>query len=427
MIPRRAASSATIALALGCLSWTEGAPPGRWDPTALPVRFVLASPQSRDLGAEVGSTIEVALRAWTTPACSAFRGTFAGVAVATAADDGINAIFVHEEEWPAELAPGVIAQTVVSVDEAGHLRDADIHLNGRDFRFSLDGAPGTIDAQSILVHELGHAIGLGHSSDPHATMAPNGSGVRWRSLEDDDRAGLCALYPGAGGPSCDEVPCPAPYLCVAGACQRPRDRRDVCSPCDGAPGSCEAAGDDARCVAIGDGETAGRVCGRACAADGECGAGFRCLATTEAGDEQCISIDGCASAASPCATDAECMDSLCRGGACVGPRDPLLDGGADAGPVRPASGAGPLVAAGPGCGCHLGGTKSWSLPVGLAVLILASVVSRFARPRARRDLPRSSASGTASRGTRAAPAFGSPPRRPTAPGDDRARGAGSDR
>jgi hypothetical protein len=53
----------------------------------------------------------------------------------------------------------------------------------------------------VLTHELGHVLGLGHSADLTATMAPyahfDGRGA---ALADDDRAGVAFIYPGASDP-----------------------------------------------------------------------------------------------------------------------------------------------------------------------------------------------------------------------------------
>ncbi len=58
------------------------------------------------------------------------------------------------------------------------------------------------DIQGVATHELGHALGMGHSNDAAATMlgALLGSGINNRSIAPDDIAGIQALY-GAANPT----------------------------------------------------------------------------------------------------------------------------------------------------------------------------------------------------------------------------------
>ena len=60
--------------------------------------------------------------------------------------------------------------------------------------WSLTGAGGTVDMETVALHEIGHLLGLAHSSDPNAIMYPTYTGVM-RSLGQDDVAGIRRLYP----------------------------------------------------------------------------------------------------------------------------------------------------------------------------------------------------------------------------------------
>lgn len=54
---------------------------------------------------------------------------------------------------------------------------------------------GKLDLQGIATHEYGHALGLGHSADPNATMhATTQNGKSHRTLESDDIFGVQSLY-----------------------------------------------------------------------------------------------------------------------------------------------------------------------------------------------------------------------------------------
>src|SRR5262249_51825358 len=138
-----------IVIADDVRAFTTNVPAGTW--ASMPVTFFLGPPASRDVGAAAAAEIDVALRTWSHVSCTSFRGAYGGEQPLGAADDGTNMILFHDDVWPATLDPGVVAQTVVHVDATGHYHDADVHLNGADFRFSLDGAPGTQDLRSVLV------------------------------------------------------------------------------------------------------------------------------------------------------------------------------------------------------------------------------------------------------------------------------------
>lgn len=200
-------------------AFTRSTPEGTW--SAMPIPLV----PSANGPLPIASELDVATRAWRAAPCASVSFAIAAPRDVSAADDGTNVVIWETVAWPATLQTNAPAQTVLHVDGAGHFRDADIHLNAVDYAWSVDGVPGTVDLRGILTHELGHVLGLGHSSDPNATMfASTSDPASWRSLEADDIAGVCALYPGAGRAECNASdPCPSPYSCVAARCERDQD------------------------------------------------------------------------------------------------------------------------------------------------------------------------------------------------------------
>lgn len=69
--------------------------------------------------------------------------------------------------------------------------DTDIQLN-TNFPWYVDGRD--LDVQTVLLHEMGHALGLGHSPDPSSIMYKFYLGVR-RTLDVIDSDAVAFLYP----------------------------------------------------------------------------------------------------------------------------------------------------------------------------------------------------------------------------------------
>jgi len=111
-----------------------------------------------------------------------------------------NVILFHGDKWPYSDSASTLALTTVSHNpETGEIFDADIEVNATMERLSVAASVprNAYDLQSVLTHEVGHFLGLSHSSDPNATMIreyARGTSTL-RSLDKDDRDGACAIYP----------------------------------------------------------------------------------------------------------------------------------------------------------------------------------------------------------------------------------------
>ncbi|MEZ4392346.1 MAG: matrixin family metalloprotease [Polyangiales bacterium] len=181
-------AGATLYWPVGCLSMsldTSDAPPGM---SAATLRGMLSG----------------ALNAWGATRCD---GQPLGIRLSTGPDttrgaeyveagENVNAL-VFVRDWRATgLASSALAVTTVTFGAStGVIRDADLRVNLSFPLTSSDAVAGN-DLPTILLHEVGHVLGLDHSGERSAVMwFSAGRGERRRVLQPDDLAGACAAHP----------------------------------------------------------------------------------------------------------------------------------------------------------------------------------------------------------------------------------------
>jgi len=180
--------------------------------TGVPVRYFV---NDRDIpgvtAADMRAAVARAAATWQGVAGTTLRFEDQGLtAAAPVGLDGRNTLgFLDRPDLDR-----VLGATSLLIDASnGSLVEADIFFNTR-FTWSVapQGESGRVDVESVVVHELGHFVGLGHSAigetEPLATGGRRvlGSGAVMfpialtpgatadRVLQDDDEAGVQDLY-----------------------------------------------------------------------------------------------------------------------------------------------------------------------------------------------------------------------------------------
>jgi len=165
-----------------------------------PVTFYV-NPVNADVSQSAAiAALQAGMDVWNTQSGTSFRYQYGGTVNDTAtAYDNRNVIFFRNA-----TNGSTIATTYSWWSSSNELLDSDIVFWDAGFAFFTGSSdcgvvPNAAYIEDIAAHELGHALGLNHSTATDATMYPSYSycSMALRTLAADDIAGVQALYPTA--------------------------------------------------------------------------------------------------------------------------------------------------------------------------------------------------------------------------------------
>jgi Matrixin len=186
--------------------------PARWfEPDSnQPVVFYV-NPTGAPSFAQFPADIQAAMDAWSTSGGSVrviYGGTTTGCGVQLA--DGINTIsfnncdsyFAASQGCSGLLAVSGIIRYLPSQTKniGGTTYGKAVEANMSFNPYALCNFTNRCQLQEVATHEMGHALGLGHSTDTTATMLAYAHfDNRCSSVMSDDAQGITAIYPGKSG------------------------------------------------------------------------------------------------------------------------------------------------------------------------------------------------------------------------------------
>jgi hypothetical protein len=179
-----------VAAAQPALAYTLLSPRRTWASTPIAVRtFTGPNSSINDGSGGVNATVN-AIKAW---------GIINSSSTSSPAVRGSAPATITLNSNGRICTGSCLAATLTGYYSGNTIYDADVYTNTK-YKFTssgeTDGCSSEFDIDGIMVHEVGHVIGIGHSTVAGATMYPSVSSCNYnnRTLENDDNAAKNDLY-----------------------------------------------------------------------------------------------------------------------------------------------------------------------------------------------------------------------------------------
>lgn len=281
------------------LKWSSGVPISWY----LNVKAYRGIPQTK-----VVQTFQKAFQRWASIRCAKLNFVFRGI---TTTGAGLLADKKNVIVFKPKLAN--IFEVNIKWDQKKNvLLDVDVEVDAST-QWSLSPQQNQYDLESLAMMVVGSLIGLNNSKVTTATMYNSFGAMSMakRTLDKDDMAGACFLYPSGQKEAClNAADCPpnASYACKQNQCEltEPAKSPQVCKACK-VDADC---GTGLLCAPLG----VGKVCLQRCSEDSLCPKDSICNGNGT--NSECLPTNGVCPAAK-CKQDQDCQPNYeCKAGAC---------------------------------------------------------------------------------------------------------------
>ena len=173
----------------------------RW--TSMPVQYRFSRQGTTKLDdEEAREAVRRAFARWASVECPSGGTTsvrFKEIPDSLGANDPFT-IHFRDDEWTHDDGDEALALTNHDYTAySGVIKTADIEINTANNPFAVNSKEAGLDLESVVTHEVGHYIGIGHSNVRGSIMQPrycqDAESCGSAELSDDDIAAVCLIYP----------------------------------------------------------------------------------------------------------------------------------------------------------------------------------------------------------------------------------------